>query len=116
MDKINAITKIPEGEYCHGYLPDGGTESVVCPYWKKTGVVVYHRNVQCAEKIAKQHEMWKWKKCEFGQTCKKSCWMTKGSECKDDVVHCTFLGVTDDSQDTLLWDKCKICDVNIDDS
>lgn len=92
MDK----SVIPKGDYCDE-----------CPYWKYLGTVKYHANPPNET----------YTQCIYESVCKKSdrCWKKKSTECQRKIVRCEYLDLTDNEENTLLWDKCKVCGVNLED-
>lgn len=106
-------SKIPVGDYCDN-----------CPYWKLLGLTVL-----CADpeklKTSKVYANWKQKhpkfknitveQCEFFESCadRDHCWEVERTCCRHEIVRCEYLDLTDEEEDTLLWDGCKECGVNI---
>lgn len=102
--------QIPKGIYCYA--------EKTCPYSDFRGTVIYHRKKSAANEIAIAFSEGKstatGKVCPNAQHCKRECWSEPGTNCKDIVVGCKYLGFIDNTQSTLLWDQVKECDVNDD--
>ena len=104
--------KIPEGIYCRN-----------CPYLTFIGYKIFHRNLNSAEEIAKAFKngepantVIKAEVCSVSDKCDKECWSTGATNCKSIIYGCKFLNVIDEDQNTLLWDGCKECEINIPDN
>ena len=102
--------QIPKGIYCYA--------EKTCPYFDHRGIVIYHRKKKAADEIAiafsEGNQKACGKVCPDANTCKRDCWSEPGTNCKDIVVGCKYLGFIDNTQSTLLWDQVKECGVNDD--
>lgn len=52
--------------------------------------------------------------CPCSDTCEKECWTTTNTCCKVRVYKCEHLGYIDETEESLLWDGCKECNVSLD--
>ena len=79
--KKRAMKKwIPKGSHC--YDSKGG-----CKWLRSLGYIEHNRF-----------------NCEYASTCDN-----KVCNCKTIIMRCDYLGITDENEDTLLWDACKEC-------
>ena len=115
MNKRIKKKKIPHGTYCHGRLVRNNTGGVdapeMCPFWKYLGMTILHRDIAKADTIAKAYTDATGKLCPHRATCTEPCWQTPKTQCKIRNVQCTYVHVIDTTEDTLLWDQCKICGI-----
>lgn len=115
------IEKIPEGSvYCHGTLVrDERTGSLLapemCPWWKDLGIVVLNRRIEDAERTAEElrEKGVLVRGCAVcdADGCRNECWTGGSTDCRVKTAQCLYLGIKDESEETLLWDQCKICGV-----
>ena len=97
---------IPDGPYCHA-----GT---LCPHWRDLGVIILHRDELAAKTIAELYpeKPSVGRACDLAGECEDECWSSTFTSCKMRRIRCEYLDYTDESEETLLWDKVKICEVN----
>ena len=92
MDK----NKIPYGAYCYGR---GGREDK-CPYWEFVKVKKLYENPK--------------DNCDIYDVCEDSdkCGTSLKTMCEVSVIKCNYLNLLDETEETLLWDQVKECNVN----
>lgn len=49
--------------------------------------------------------------CEHSKTCNDTCWSSPETSCQVSIIGCKYLGIVDKTEDTLLWDGCKECEI-----
>lgn len=90
--KKRAMKKwIPKGMYCHG---DGSKKNPKCKWRKYITTIKRDRS-----------------NCKHSDFCDDVCWSDESNSCHDMVYRCEYMKYTDFTQESLLWDECKECDI-----
>ena len=86
------------------YIPKNTIYCGNCRWRHYLGIVKYHINPPNEEG---------WEKCNLSDGCSENdCWTDSCTSCYSEIWKCSYLGLTDKQQDTLLWDGCKECGVH----
>ncbi len=101
-DKIIAFEKAKDS-----LIPKNTLSCEGCPYWKEVGRIYLCRNM---DNIPPSYKGEKFKQCN-SSSCDLDCFEGGEASCWLDVTRCSYLGITDDLNETLLSDKVKICGV-----
>ena len=82
-----------------------------CPYYENVGVKYICRDIN--NPPDHEHD---WETCPSSAGCTKTCWETPFSSCKSRIVRCNYMNYTDYDENSLLWDGCKECGINEDET
>lgn len=88
MNKLDMEKLIPKNTpYCDN-----------CPWRKFIKTIEYNHNE---------------KNCPYNGDCEDEgkCWTTPKTSCRVRVYRCEYLDYTDWTEESLLWDGCKECDI-----
>lgn len=75
------------------YIPKNTCYCHDCKWWRFLGVQKHYLG-----------------ECEYVEECDKECGTSPDTMCQSAIIRCEYLGYTDKTNESLLWDKCKECD------
>lgn len=103
-------SKIPFGRYCQGYIKDQSDK--VCPYWKYLGKIKYNCLPNENELLCSHMTIFDFNNPD------NDCKINDNMRCKgciNTIIKCEYLDIIDYQENSLLWDKIKLCHENKDD-
>lgn len=75
------------------WIPKDTIYCLDCKWRKFLGTKKLHRNTGC----------------ESAHSCNAKCWTTPDTKCRYRIYRCEYMGYTDETEESLLWDGCKEC-------